>query len=117
MLVEKLELSETSTKEIYKMEKKLYKEVSVTDRLPQRSGYYLTNNGKRIFSDHINVWQRKDNEGPVEWWLDVVKLPSEKEINKVRDSYSWCHINPVFKSGWRYGVKYILERLKGGKHE
>lgn len=40
-------------------------------------------------------------------------LPTKEQINKVRDSYSWCHINPIFKSGWRYGVKYILESLKG----
>lgn len=97
------------------MENKLYREVSVSDRLPQTSGSYLTNNGKRLFSDHINVWQRNDNDKALEWWLEEVKLPSEKEINKARDSYSWCHINPVFKSGWRYGVKYILESLKGVK--
>lgn len=99
------------------MENKLYQEVSVTDRLPQRSGYYLTNNGKRLFSDHINVWQRKDNEGPVEWWLEVVKLPSEEEIRKERDAYSYSKISGLFRDGWRFGIKYILDNLEGKKYE
>lgn len=69
------------------MKDKLYREVSVSDRLPQSSGYYLTNNGKRLFSDHINVWQRNDNEGPVEWWLEPetsVQLSDNPDLNQPR---------------------------------
>lgn len=135
------------------MDNKLYRKVSATERFPQNEGYYVTNNGSRPFSTHINVWLKNDNDKPVQWWLEEINLdhiqdkreltatflvnsirlldeqgarhlvnelierfhllPTKEQINKVRDSYSWCHINPIFKDGWRFAVKYILESLKG----
>jgi hypothetical protein len=95
------------------MEYKLYKEVSVTDRLPQTSGYYLTNNGKRLFSDHINVWQQNSNEVPVEWWLDVVKLPNEAE------TFDKANNEGSIEECWAFwnGFNFLKNYLKGVKDE
>lgn len=93
------------------MENKLYKEVIVTDRLPQSSGYYLTNNGKRLFSDHINVWQHNSNEGPVEWWLEVVTLDHIKDKRELTATFLVNSIRLLDEQGARHLVKELCERF------
>ncbi|CDS93424.1 hypothetical protein BN1088_1431499 [Sphingobacterium sp. PM2-P1-29] len=99
------------------MENKLYREVSVSDRLPQTSGSYLTNNGKRLFSDHINVWQRNENEGPVEWWLEVVKLPTNEEIARKCGDIAIESGSVDIGSHFMRGIIFLTDYLKGGKDE
>lgn len=93
------------------MENKLYQEVSVTDRLPPTSGSYLTNNGKRIFSDHINVWQRNENEGPVEWWLEVVTLDNIEDKRELTATFLVNSIRLLDEQGARHLVKELCERF------
>jgi|GEM_PF-1872141 len=103
------------------MENKLYREVSVTDRLPLKNGGVIgicdSADGLQqfYFQDGEFVDPVDDYPMPVIAWLEEVKLPTKEEIRKVRNSYSWSHINPIFNDGWRFGVKFILEILKGGK--
>lgn len=141
------------------MKDKIYREVSVTDRLLLKNkgviGICDSADGLQqfYFQDGKFVDPVDDYPMPVTAWLEEITLdhiqdkreltatflvnsirlldeqgarhlvnelierfhllPTKEEINKVRDSYSWSHINPIFKDSWRFAVKYILESLKG----
>jgi len=68
------------------MENKLYTEVSVTDRLPPTSGYFLTDKGKRAFNKYVEVWQNNANEEGVKYWLEEIDLEisDNPELNQPR---------------------------------
>jgi len=84
--------------------------VSTKDRLPSESGLYLTNNGHVHFLSGCKRFMGCDPQ----WWLEEVELPNYEDTRKARDAYSYSYLDP-FRWGWKYGVKHILNTLKGEK--
>lgn len=103
------------------MKDKLYREVSVSERLPQTEGGVIAicnpidGLQQLYFQDGKFVDPEDDHPMPATAWLEEVKLPTEEEIRKERDAYSYSKLSGLFRDGWRFGVKYILESLKGVK--
>lgn len=78
----------------------VFRKVSVNDRLPFESGFYLTNNGMLHF---LSGWKRFI--GCAEWWLEEVKLPSDEELKKAAE-------NHAFTNAFKLGANYILNKIK-----
>lgn len=103
------------------MENKLYRQVSVSDRLPQTEGRYLVKSHGEWFSasylEQFSFNEEMLDCSGVTHWLEEISLPTNEEIRKERDAYSYSKISGLFRDGWRFGIKYILENLEGKKYE
>jgi len=100
---------------------KLYREVLVTERLPKEEGNVIgicdpADCLQQLYFENGQFFGLEDdNPMPVTAWLEPIELPSEEELKKERDSYSYSNISLLFNRGWRYGANYIINHLKGGK--
>ncbi|MDR2274326.1 MAG: hypothetical protein LBF27_25690 [Sphingobacterium sp.] len=92
---------------------KLYRQVSVKERLPEKSGRYHTNVG-------LVYYHGKEFYHWIDWWLEEVELPSEEEIttNVLFHNNTMYHDNDFQKAcdnGIKMCFNYILNTLKGEK--
>lgn len=99
---------------------KLFRQVSVKDRLPEKPGVYNTDLGKLEFSTNPcyknnGIWLKENYVNNPEIWLEEIELPNYEDTRKARDAYSYSYLDP-FRWGWKYGVKHILSMLKVEKN-
>jgi len=88
------------------MTPKLYRQVSVSDRLPEKEGFYDTEHGLIWFND--KYFMTDANREP-KYWYKQVELPSEEEIEKhIKDSgISAKSKIPAFF--YNLGVRWVLD--------
>jgi hypothetical protein len=66
---------------------KIYREVSVHERLPKEFGMYITTRGWRLFQDNTNEFEEPektkgqgDEPYPdLAWWLEEIELPTKNK--------------------------------------
>ena len=77
----------------------------VSERLPNESGLYITNNGVTHFISGCKRWAGVD---PL-WYLEEIELPTDEEIE------SQCEVRPSTRAiAFNNGANFILNKLKGG---
>lgn len=95
---------------------KLFRQVSVKDRLPEKSGVYNTDLGKLEFSTNPcyknnGIWLKENYVNNPEIWLEEIELPSDEDIkSESKSKGDWYDIENFIK-----GANYILNTLKGEK--
>lgn len=102
---------------IRKQMEKIYRQVSVKERLPEKAGRYFTSFGECTFSTNTRKWlfMLENSTNYVDWWLEEVELPSEEDINwKYPLNSNELH-KTTLNVGCRTGANYILKTLKGEK--
>ena len=92
---------------------KLFRQVSVKERLPEKPGVYNTDLGKLEFSTNPcyknnGIWLKENYVNNPEIWLEEVELPSSEELKKAAENHS-------FTNAFKLGAQYILNTLKGEK--
>ena len=90
----------------------IYIKVPVSVRLPEESGYYLTDIGYRTYFAEINLWE--DDGDPV-FWMQQVELPTKEEIQQYIDKtpyYGYC--TDELKEGIEQGILWVLDHIKKG---
>lgn len=75
---------------------KLFRQVNTSDRIPTEYQRYDTNIGNVHF---LAFFRQK-----IEWWLEPVELPSEEILDALD-----------YNGGFKDGVKWVLNTLKGEK--
>lgn len=96
------------------MKNKIYRTVSVEDRLPKHGGHFLSSIGlvRFMISDKEWVDDYYRTRNP-DWWLEEVYFPSEDEMQNLyslnRDFY-----DSSFAAGMHKGANFILNHIKGG---
>lgn len=93
---------------------RIYRTVSVEDRLPEESEIvmyrtnfgstkvgFLSHNGFFISENYIHMLS------DVSWWLEEIQLPSEEEIENMAEELA-------FPNSVKFGANFILNKLKGG---
>ena len=102
--------------------KTIYRIIQCSDRLPEKSGEYLTDVGKITYHDELGEfgYNSEDLFGiedrywqyvKCDYWLEEIQLPTNEEkenfLNRVRNNYS---INEVAGAEMMY--KWLLSKLK-----
>lgn len=94
---------------------KIYRKVSVKERLPNETDVYYTNVGKVPFFKG----ERKltiDTDQEILWWLEEVKLPTDEEIfngslQYLKEVGSVDNKN-VIVHDWTNGAKWLRDLIK-----
>lgn len=87
------------------MKAKLYRTVSVRERIPTETGYYHSigkHGSKRVLWFDVETGFCE----PGSHWMEEVELPSEEEIKKESDK-GWV------RSHFQAGASFILNHIKG----
>lgn len=93
------------------MKTKLYRTVSVEERLPKHGGHFLTDIGLVRFMINDKEWvDDKYITCNPNWWLEEIELPSENDINNELDELPWDS-DEAFKEG----ANFIINYIKGGE--
>lgn len=113
------------------MKNKIYRLVSVPERLPENDGSYITNIGAQRFEFIGKGWTRgRGDLESVEWWLEEITtpdqaremvaelceqfdlLPSEEQRyeHATEVEHEWDEV----LDGFRDGANFILNHIKGG---
>lgn len=79
--------------------------VPVSERLPNESGLYITNNGVTHFISGCKRWAGVD---PL-WYLEEIELPTESDVEIEFINKDWISIQDA-----KDGANFILNKLKGG---
>ncbi len=92
----------------------IFIKVPVTERLPETDGQIVcvTEEGKLFMTEYV---QGISIGHTVKYWLEEIEIPTYEDTRKERDAYSYSYLDP-FRWGWKYGVKHILNIIKGGKN-
>lgn len=114
------------------MKNKIYRLVSVSDRLPENDGCYITNIGAIKFEFIGKGWSRglEDLES-IDWWLEEITNP-EQAREVVSELFGKFELLPCedemknlyylnrylydfsFAAGMHKGANFILNHIKGG---
>jgi hypothetical protein len=91
---------------------KLYREIKVSERLPDK-GEYMTNSGWLEFDVMHNQWGflsglsgEWEYVNDVSWWLELIDI-TEEDIEAIIHQYS------ITRRGIKEQAKAILSKLKG----
>lgn len=88
------------------MKNKIYRSVSVEDRLPQFKygsyrSYFYTDKGL-IYYDKYDGWEKSIS---VEWWLEEVKFPTMEDVENSTHPEAYL-------MSFRNGANFILNHIK-----
>jgi hypothetical protein len=109
---------------IRKQMEKIYRQVSVKERLPDKPGAYNTDFGKlgfrpNNFDKTDGIWSQVHYIKYPSVWYEEVELPTDKDIDSVVSKYRiGSFTSDRFKSRettFKDGANYILNTLKGEK--
>lgn len=93
----------------------IYRIVQCSDRLPDKEGTYITNEGERTFMPHyLDGWFWGDNNKNITYWLEPIEVTinSEKILSKEeRKQALLCHDNNRLAEIFRY-FKLLYDALE-----
>ena len=93
----------------------IYKQIQCSDRLPDKEGTYITNEGERIFMPHyLDGWFWGDNNKNITYWLEPIEVTinSEKILSKEeRKQALLCQDNNQLADIFRY-FKLLYDALE-----
>lgn len=99
---------------------RIYREVSVKDRLPMYTEKnIITNRGVRDFS-HGHFWHKPPHhlkyDELVSFWLEEIDLPTEEAIRQFANELSQDDVYTTEQEIESYvdGASFILNHIKGG---
>lgn len=84
--------------------------VPVSERLPNESGLYITNNGVTHFISGCKRWAGVD---PL-WYLEEIELPTENQVSIESLKYYGNVPGERSINIFKHGANFILNKLKGG---
>ncbi|WP_418360126.1 hypothetical protein [Sphingobacterium detergens] len=89
----------------------IFIKVPVSERLPEKSGPIVC---VHMDGDLFTTGYVKGLSigSAVTHWLEEIEIPTYEDTRKARDAYSYSYLDP-FRWGWKYGVKHILNVIKG----
>lgn len=91
----------------------LFKQVKCSERLPKKSGEYLTAHGLMDYdAEEESFWfgTHCPDQQPV-YWLEPIAMPSEEEI-KLNIPYPRSRSSQMWKNiGFIRGAKWIINQL------
>jgi hypothetical protein len=92
---------------------RLFRQVSVKDRLPEKEDRYFTDCGELGF-DSIGIsWYDNDDYSQYpSLWLEPVELPKEVEVKVATFKFGALHYNETPSKSFQAGANYILDTLK-----
>jgi len=104
------------------MKDKLYREVSVSDRLPQTDGRYLVKSHGEWFSasylEQFSFHEEMMDCSSVTHWLEEIKLPTEEEV---KNHFPLISADRTYATtlavGQRMGANWLISALKGVSDE
>lgn len=99
---------------------KLFRQVSVKKRLPEKPGVYNTDLGKLEFSTNPcyknnGIWLKENYVNNPEIWLEEIEIPSDTDVNISAFKYGALRYNETISKSFEAGANYILNTLKGEK--
>lgn len=97
---------------------KIYRQVSVKERLPEIEKYYHTNQGTVYFdADQKHFRVPFDPTYTITYWLEEVELPSDNDVfDEAHSQHDDAHEYLAgLINGFTHGANYILKTLKGEK--
>lgn len=98
------------------MKNKIYRTVSVEDRLPKHGGHFLTDIGivRFMINDKEWVYDNYITCNP-NWWLEEIELPTENKVHESIPHYRYdAELDHAFQDGYYIGANFILNHIKGG---
>lgn len=103
------------------MKDKLYREVSVTDRLPQTERRYLVKSHGEWFSasylEQFSFHEEMLDCSGVTHWLEEISLPTNEEVARKCGDIAIESGSIDIGSHFMLGIIFLTDYLKGGKHE
>jgi len=105
---------------IRKQMEKIYRQVSVKERLPEKAGVYNTDLGKLEFSTNPcyknnGIWLKENYVNNPEIWLEEVELPTEDEILEYARDEEGLEDYDMEQDVFVDGANYILNNTERRK--